>query len=54
MYHFTPVIVFSPSLQFSYGKLVDIDSTDSESIYFIIKVSRETDYYQKIQLPIKF
>ena len=34
-----PFLTLLCSLQFSYGKLIDEDSTTSESIYFIIKVS---------------
>ena len=38
------------SLQFSYGKLIDEDSTTSESIYFIIKVSSRSEGTQCLLL----
>ena len=45
-----PFLTLLCSLQFSYGKLIDEDSTTSESIYFIIKVSSRSEGTQCLLL----
>lgn len=45
-----PFLTLLCSLQFSYGKLIDEDSTTSESIYFIIKVSSRSERTQCLLL----
>lgn len=45
-----PFLTLLCSLQFSYGKLIDEDSTTSESIYFIVKVSSRSEGTQCLLL----